>query len=113
MRLSQPAGATLSIGPRVEVPPRETILRHTRSWKLAGSDENRPPLPRTPFTPRAGRPPGHGRLPPSPPARTLPHPLENASRFPQPVGHDDDYQTEDRLESTTEGGLISTPNRSP
>jgi hypothetical protein len=31
-----------------------------------------------------------------PPPGTLPHPLENASRFPQPTGHGDDEEREKR-----------------
>jgi putative transposase len=48
--------------------------------------ENAPSSPGTPITPAGGLP-GYGRLP-SPNHRpgTLPQPLENASRFPQPAG---------------------------
>ena len=46
----------------------------------------RPLFPRTPISPAGGLP-GYGRLPPPPaPPGTLPHPLENATRFPQPTG---------------------------
>jgi len=47
--------------------------------------ENAPSSPGTPITPAGGLP-GYGRLPPPPAPGTLPHPLENATRFPQPTG---------------------------
>ena len=45
----------------------------------------RPPSSPGPPSPPAGGLPGYGRLPPpTRPPGTLPHPLENAARFPQP-----------------------------
>ena len=50
-----------------------------------------PLFPRTPITP--GRWPARvWKAAPQPFTRTLPHPLENAARFPQSTGYDDGYE---------------------
>jgi len=55
-----------------------------------GPVEISPPLPPDPPTPPSRRSAGAWKAAPPTPTRTLPHPLENASRFPQPSGYGDD-----------------------
>lgn len=55
-----------------------------------------PPLPPAPPSPRPAVCRGMEGCRPHPPTGTLPHPLENATRFPQPTGpHDGEGSRED------------------
>ena len=51
-----------------------------------------PLFPRTPITPGRRSDGVWKAATPAPPPGTLPHPLENASRFPQPTGHDGELE---------------------
>lgn len=53
-----------------------------------GAVEISPLFPRAPFSPGRRSDGVWKAAAPRPPPGTLPHPLENASRFPQPAGHD-------------------------
>lgn len=81
--------------------------RHSESLSACGK---LPLFPRTPISPAGGLP-GYGRLPPpSPPPGTLPHPLENAARFPQPTGHDGERRRKEGAQMVDTG---STGNPRP
>ena len=93
MRLSATLRAHPTIRARVEGPPRETIFRVTEgygSWRRLME-----------IAPRF----------PQPTCKTLP--LTTHPRVSHSSHNPDDDDMTDRLESTTKGGLITTPNRSP